>query len=225
MSAAPSVAPFADDSAAPAVRGFLHRPAEPGEAALVITHGAGSNCQAPILRTLATAFAESGVAVLRCDLPFRQARPHGPPYRGDDAKDRAGLKRAVEALRQMVAGRIFLGGVSYGGRQASMLVAEEPELVEGLLLLSYPLHPPGKAGQLRTAHFPKLQVPALFVHGSRDPFGSIGEMTSSLSLIPGRTKLLVMEGAGHGLSTGKRNKAEAASRDVVVKPFKAYFKI
>ena len=80
-----------------------------------------------------------------------------------------------------------------------MLVAEEPQLVEGLLLLSYPLHPPRKPEQLRTAHFPKITAPAVFVHGSRDPFGSLEEMRSALLFIPGRTTLLEIEGAGHEL--------------------------
>ena len=67
-----------------------------------------------------------------------------------------------------------------------MLAAEMPDLIDGLLLLSYPLHPPGKPQQFRTAHFPKLNMPALFVHGSRDPFGSFEELKSALALIPRR---------------------------------------
>src|SRR5271169_5504212 len=144
----------------PVVRGFLHRPNGDAIAALVLTHGAGSNCRVPLLVAIAEAFAAGGIAVLRCDLPFRQSRPHGPPF-GNGANDRSGLRRAVEVLREIVPGRTFLGGHSYGGRQASMLAAEDPAIAHGLLLLSYPLHPPGKPQQLRTAHFPKLQTPAL----------------------------------------------------------------
>jgi predicted alpha/beta-hydrolase family hydrolase len=94
---------------------------------------------------------------------------------------------------------MFLGGHSYGGRQATMLCADEPDLVGGLLLLSYPLHPPRKPEQLRTQHFSKLVTPALFVHGTRDPFGSIEEMQSALKLIPAKTELLKVDGAGHDL--------------------------
>jgi uncharacterized protein len=185
----------------PAVRGFLHRPAGDAVAALVLTHGAGSNCRAPLLVAMAEAFAAGGFAVLRCDLPFRQARPHGPPF-GNGANDRAGLQRAVEVLREIVPARTFLGGHSYGGRQASMLAAEDPALAAGLLLLSYPLHPPKKPEQLRTAHFPKLQTPALFVHGCRDPFGSLDEVQSARRLIPAHTELMHIEGAGHDLGRG-----------------------
>ena len=136
---------------------FCIVPITPNGNGLVLTHGAGSNCQAPLLVALAETFAAAGYLVLRCDLPFRQDRSFGPPGPGDAKRDRAGLKNAVAALRNLVAGRIFLGGHSYGGRQASMLCAEQsenaPEIAAALLLLSYPLHPPRKPEQLRTQHF------------------------------------------------------------------------
>lgn len=140
-----------------------------------------------------------GVTVLRCDLPFRQARPFGPPRPGDAERDRDGLRNAVAALRKLGCGRIFLGGHSYGGRQATMLCAAEPGLVAGLLLLSYPLHPPRKPAQLRVQHLPGLRVPALFVHGTRDPFGSVEEMEAAVKMIPAKTRLLIVDGAGHDL--------------------------
>jgi len=87
-----------------------------------------------------------------------------------------------------------------------MLAATEPGLVESLLLLSYPLHPPKKPAKLRTKHFPAIHTPALFVHGTQDGFGTISEMQSALSLIPDRTDLLPISGAGHELLT-KGNRA------------------
>ncbi len=188
-----------DLAAEPAVRGFLHQPQNANGDALVLTHGAGANCASKLLLAVASAFADEGFLVLRCDLPFRQSRPHGPPFPAMAARDRQGLERAVSVLRQRTSGRIFLGGHSYGGRQATMLAAEQPQLVAGLLLLSYPLHPPRKPTELRTAHFAKLTTPALFVHGARDPFGSHEEMTSALALVPARTLLLEIEGVGHEL--------------------------
>ncbi|HXI40850.1 MAG TPA: alpha/beta family hydrolase [Bryobacteraceae bacterium] len=185
----------------PVVRGFLHRPENEARGALVLTHGAGSNCGAPLLVAVAENFAGAGYLVLRCDLPFRQVRPHGPPA-GNGALDRAGLRRAGQVLREIAPGRIFLGGHSYGGRQASMLAAEDASVASALLLLSYPLHPPEKPRQLRTAHLPKLQVPALFVHGTRDPFGSLDEIRAALALISAPAELLAIEGAGHDLSRG-----------------------
>jgi uncharacterized protein len=175
---------------------------------LLLTHGAGSNRNAPLLVALANAFAEQGVEVLRFDLPFRQERPHGPPRPGDAERDRAGLREQILRIRETKPERVWLGGHSYGGRQASLLIAETPDLVDRMLLLSYPLHPPGKPAQLRTAHFPKLRTPALFVHGSRDPFGSLEELRTAVTLIAAPAELIEVEGAGHDLGGGKGNVAE-----------------
>lgn len=194
-----SFIPFAQGS----IRGFLHRPEGVAERALVLTHGAGGNCRAPLLIAAAEAFSAAGLAVLCCDLPFRQRRPSGPPSPSGAAADRAGLKDAVTVLHHMAAGPIFLGGQSYGGRQATMLAADEPELVSALLLFSYPLHPPGKSDRLRTEHFARLRVPALFVQGTADPFGTIAELREAVALIPAATHVLPIEGAGHDLRRGK----------------------
>jgi uncharacterized protein len=184
------------------VRGFLHEPEHPIGDGLVITHGAGATCDTTLLKAIAEAFANAGVVTLRCDLPFRQQRPKGPPFPAQAERDREGLRRAVEALREIAGGRVFLGGHSYGGRQASMLAAEEPEAAAALLLLSYPLHPPNKPQQLRTGHFGSIQIPALFVHGTRDTFATIDEMRAALTLIPARTDLAIVERAGHSLNPG-----------------------
>src|SRR5271169_4160634 len=194
-----SVIPFGQ----PGVRGFLHRPERVGESGLVLTHGAGGNCRSPLLIAAAEAFCAEGVSVLRCDLPFRQRRATGPPSPATAATDREGLRRAAEAVRGLGPGRIFLGGQSYGGRQATMLAADEPEAAAALLLFSYPLHPPGKPDRLRTEHFPRLRVPAVFVHGTSDPFGSIEALRSAVSLIPAHTEILPIAGAGHDLKRGR----------------------
>ena len=194
----------------PPVRGFLHRPATASGNALVLTHGAGSDCNAPLLVALAEVFAEHGWTVLRCDLPYRQLRPHGPP-RGSGAEDRAGLRRAVELCRKLAPGLTFLGGMSYGGRQASVLCAEDPAICDGLLLLSYPLHPPGKPEQLRTAHLPSIKVPALFVSGSKDPFGTPSELQTALQLLPVPPMSLVIADAGHDLGYGRRAGAKTGT--------------
>jgi hypothetical protein len=198
---------FRDDSLDPAVQGWLHTPHVPNGDALILTHGAGSNCTAPLLVALGETFAGHGYVVLRCDLPFRQDRRTGPPFPGNAERDRVGLRNAIAVLRKNVTDRIFLGGHSYGGRQATILCASEPGLVSGLLLLSYPLHPPRKPEQLRIQHLPKLGTPSLFVHGTRDPFGSVEEMAQALGLIPAKTELMNVEGAGHDL--GFKGKARA----------------
>jgi uncharacterized protein len=203
--------PFVDLEAEPAVRGFLDEPAQPNGDAFLLTHGAGANCQSKLLIAMSNALAAAGFTVLRFDLPFRQERRHGPPAFGGAARDRDGIRRAVAVMKEKVRGRVFLGGHSYGGRQASMLLAEDPQLADGLLLLSYPLHPPRKPAELRTSHFSKLRRPALFVHGTRDPFGSVAEMNAALELIPGPHTLLEIDGAGHDL-LGKGASSELPAR-------------
>ncbi len=178
---------------------------------LLLTHGAGSNRNAALLVALQNAFSEHDVEVIRYDLPFRQDRPHGPPRPGGAARDREGLREQILKLREKQAGPVWLGGHSYGGRQASMLAAETPGIADRLLLLSYPLHPPGKPQQLRTAHFPKLQTPAFFVHGSKDPFGTSEELASAIAFIPAPVQVLEIEGAGHDLGG---NHAAVAARIV-----------
>jgi uncharacterized protein len=201
-----SIREFSDNAVDPKVRGFLHVPENPNGNGLVLTHGAGSSAAAPLLVALAETFSSSGFTVLRCDLPYRQSRSFGPPGPGDAARDRAGLKNALAALRKTISCRLFLGGHSYGGRQSSMLCAEDPTLVSALLLLSYPLHPPRKPEQQRTQHLPDLRTPTLFVQGTRDPFGSIAELERALKMISAKTKLFVIEGAGHDL--GFKGKAK-----------------
>jgi len=195
------------------VRGVLHTPEQPGGDGLALTHGAGSNAHAPLLVSLARAFCDAGLVVLRYHLPFRVARPVGPPgAAAAAARDRQGVARAVEALRQQVKGRVFAGGHSYGGRQTAMIAAERPGLADGLLLLSYPLHPPKKPDQPRTAFFPEWRTPALFVHGTRDPFGTLEELRGAMRLIPARVDLLAVEGAGHDLRPAARMGGEILAR-------------
>ena len=195
--------PFEDVHGEPAVRGFLHLPVNANGHGIVLTHGAGGDCRAKLLVAISDALADAGFTVLRFDLPFRLARRFGPPFRGSAGQDRNGLRRAVAVMRDNVNGQLFLGGHSYGGRQASILVSENPQLVDGLLLLSYPLHPPKKPTELRTDHFPNLRTPVFFVHGVRDAFAATTEMQTALQRIPAPHLLFEVEGAGHELLSKK----------------------
>jgi len=181
------------------VRGYLHQPDGVPLAAMALFHGAGSNCESALLIAAAEAFRDAGWLAFRGDLPYRQQRPTGPPL-GSSRQDREGIARAAEELRILAPGvRLCLGGHSYGGRQCSILAAEDPTVADALLLLSYPLHPPREPAKPRTEHFATLRTPALFVHGTRDPFGTIPELEGALRLIPAKTTLLPVEGAPHGL--------------------------
>ncbi len=182
-----------------AVRGMLHPPGAGGQDVLVFAHGAGGNRDSALLVAIAEEFSVRGVGVLRIDLPYRQRRPQGPPSPAQAHLDRAGLCAAAELMRERFAGRLYLGGQSYGGRQATMLAAADPAVADALLLTSYPLHPPGKPANLRAAHLPSLCVPSFFVHGARDDFGTVEEMTAALELIPAKTEMRVVAGGGHGL--------------------------
>ena len=242
----PFIREFDDHAIEPHVRGFLHSPGTPNGNGLVLTHGAGSNAQAPLLIALADVFSSAGFTVLRCDLPYRQVRSFGPPGPGDAARDRAGLRNAIAALRNNLGapllaafagsgdvrssdrnestppGKIFLGGQSYGGRQASMLCAEEPGLVAGLLLLSYPLHPPRRPAQLRTQHLPDLRTPTLVVQGTRDPFASTAEIEQALKMINAATRLLTVEGAGHDLGFKGKAKRQDLPHEILTQ-FETFF--
>jgi predicted alpha/beta-hydrolase family hydrolase len=170
---------------------------------MALFHGAGSDCDSALMVATAEAFCGAGFVVLRGDLPFRQERRSGPP-RGRSGRDRDGIRRAIDELRAELRAiapglHLCLAGHSYGGRQATMLAAEDSAIADALLLLSYPLHPSGQREKSRTEHFPALRTPALFVHGTRDPFGTIEELEAALALIPARKKLVAVEKAGHGL--------------------------
>ena len=182
-----------------AVRGTLHTPERPTGDTLAITHGAGSNAESPLLTAIARACCDAGFVVFRYDLPYRVARPHGPPSAATSPRDREGVAQAIAALRPLTTGRLFAGGHSYGGRQTAMVASEQPGLADRLLLLSYPLHPPRRPEVMRTAFFPEWRTPALFVHGTRDPFASIEELRAAAAAIPAPTSIFAVEGAGHEL--------------------------
>jgi len=120
-----SIREFLDDSIEPHVRGFLHLPNTPTGNGLVLTHGAGSNAQAPLLIALAQTFSAAGFTVLRCNLPYRQARPFGPPGPGDAARDRAGLKNALAAIKTNL-GAPRLAAFARRGNSASNEPQESP---------------------------------------------------------------------------------------------------
>jgi hypothetical protein len=111
-----------------------------------------------------------------------------------------------------VKGRVFAGGHSYGGRQTAMAAAERRDLADGLLLLAYPLHPPRRPDQPRTGFFAEWRTPALFVHGTRDPFGTVEELRAAMARIPARVDLMVVEGAGHDLKAAGRKGGEILAR-------------
>ncbi|MGW9263341.1 alpha/beta hydrolase family protein [Gordonia terrae] len=193
----------------------VHRPGTPGRATFVLAHGAGGNRDAVILRALADELCDRGFVVARIDLPYRRRRPKGPPSPSTSPADRDGIRAACAMFRGESDGPLFVGGHSYGGRQASMAVADDGRaLADGLLLTSYPLHPPGKPDRLRTEHLPSITVPTLVVHGSTDPFGTTDEMSRAIALIDAPTHIVELEKVGHDLNP-KRKPTASLTADAV----------
>jgi uncharacterized protein len=161
---------------------------------VLLTPGAGSGADHPTLVALEAGLAPLPVA--RIDFPYRKE--------GRKAPDRAPKLIACvqdEAVATIArwgieAPSLVLGGRSMGGRMCSMAVAEGLPAA-GLVLLSYPLHPPGKPDRLRTEHFPDLDLPCLFVSGTRDPFGTVDEFEAAIATIPGQVTFHWLDGGRH----------------------------
>ena len=166
--------------------------------ALLLTPGASAGRDQPALVAIEAAVAPLGVAVERMDFPYRLAGRRAPDK---PAVMIEAVRRGAAALASSagVAGdRVLLGGRSMGGRMCSMAAAEGLPAA-GLVLVSYPLHPPGRRDKMRTEHFPDLRVPCLFVSGTRDAFGSPDELTAAAGAIPGPVCREWIDGGDHGL--------------------------
>ena len=163
---------------------------------LLLAPGAGADRDQATLVALDRAATSLGMVVVRMDFPYRRA--------GRRAPDRAPvLVEAVRAEAEDLAARctrLVLGGRSMGGRMCSMAVAAGlVPAAAGLVLISYPLHPPGRPEKLRTEHFPTLGLPCLFVSGTRDAFATPAEMEAATSAIPGPVTHRWVEGRDHSL--------------------------
>lgn len=168
---------------------------EPGGASalLLLTHGAGGDLKDPILRGVGSALAGRGIAVLRFNLAYREAGRKAP---GSATQSEACWRGVADAVRPGGV-PLFVGGKSYGGRMASHVVAGGYP-VEGVVLLSYPLHPPGKPERIRDAHLRDIQAPMLFVQGTKDSFATPELLIATIRTLP-RATLLSVEGGEHSL--------------------------
>jgi predicted alpha/beta-hydrolase family hydrolase len=172
-------------------------------ATLVLGHGAGAPQTHPWMVAMAEALAARGVQVVTFNFLYTESGrrlPDRSPVL--EATWRAAIA-AVRTHPHLGAARPFIGGKSMGGRIATQVAAQPDVDVAGLVLLGYPLHPPGKPTQLRVAHLPGVRAPMLFVQGSRDPFGAPGELAPFLvDLSPG-TRLFAVDGGDHSLAVPK----------------------
>jgi predicted alpha/beta-hydrolase family hydrolase len=180
------------------IAGVAHEPAGDPKGIVVLTHGAGGDRDSPLLQQVCDEWARRGWLAIRYNLPYRRRRPKGPPS-GSAATDRAGIVEAITLCRGLCDGPLVAGGHSYGGRQTSMVVAENPAQADVLTLFSYPVHPPGKPERLRTEHLPDIRVPTVFTHGTSDPFGTPAEVRGAAALIAAPTDVVEITGARHDL--------------------------
>ena len=167
-------------------------------AGLLLAPGAGAASDQPALVAVDRAVSALGLTVERMDFPYRLAGRRSP-----DRPDvlEAAVRERAQALAERVGvgtDRLVLGGRSMGGRICSQVVAAGLPAA-GLVLISYPLHPPGRPDRMRTDHLPSLTVPCLFLSGTRDAFGTPEELTAATTAVPGAVTHEWIEGGDHGL--------------------------
>ena len=186
-------------------------PAQRGTALLVLAHGAGAGQKSAWMVKTAQALAERGISVATFDFPYMSA--------GRKVPDKAPVLEAAwrEALADArgKSDRIFIGGKSMGGRIATHIAAQGVDGVSGVVLLGYPLHPPGQPEKRRDAHLPQIQQPVLFVQGSSDTFGTDKEIAAVVKTMPD-ARLHVIEGGDHSFKVKGGAAKNAATFDEVI---------
>jgi predicted alpha/beta-hydrolase family hydrolase len=190
------------------------RVGEPARASLVLAHGAGAGQRHPFLVSFAESLAALGLDVITFNFPYMELRRKLP----DRAPVLEGCyQRTIEIVRREVpssASALFIGGKSMGGRMATHVAAADPALpLAGLVLLGYPLHPPGQPERRRDAHLPGVGRPALFVQGSRDTFGTPDELRPALNTMTPPPALHVVDGGDHSFKIKGADKAEQVARE------------
>lgn len=184
--------------------------ADKPRAGLLLTPGASATRQQPALVAVDDAASALGLAVDRIDFPYTQAgrrAPDRPPVLLETIRQGAA---ALAERTSLALSDLYLGGRSMGGRIASMAVADGLPAA-GLVLISYPLHPPGKPERSRTEHFGSIEVPCVFLSGTRDTFGTPAELEAATALIPGDVTHVWIEGGDHGLRRKDAVVAEAVA--------------
>ena len=170
----------------------------------VLAHGAGAGMRHPFLETISQALFERGVATLRFEFPYMQEHRN----RTDSpAVCAATIRKAVQHARADWPGLpLIAGGKSFGGRMTSTAQSEEPlDGVRGLAFLGFPLHAPGKPSEARAEHLFRVQLPMLFLQGSRDDFARLDLLTGVCEKLGARATLQVIEGGDHSFKVPKKS--------------------
>jgi predicted alpha/beta-hydrolase family hydrolase len=182
---------------------------------LVLAHGAGAGRQHPWMRQVERALTERGIRVVTFNFPYIEAKRSAP--------DRPSVLEAtfVQVWRQASAdadGPMFAGGKSMGGRIASQVAARAgfDPAPAGLAFFGYPLHPPGRPEQRRDAHLPEITAPMLFLHGTRDQFGTPDEMQALMATLGRGARLELIDGGDHSLIAPKRTDPKSLERAIEI---------
>jgi predicted alpha/beta-hydrolase family hydrolase len=174
--------------------------ADPAGTLLVLAHGAGAGQRHPFMVSMANALASRGIDVMTFNFPYMEQRRRVP----DRAPVLESCFRSVVAAaldRDSFRSRtLFIGGKSMGGRMATHLAAQGMERLAGVIALGYPLHPPGKPEQVRSAHLPEIAVPVLIVQGERDAFGTPAELAPVIETMTAQVTVHVVPGGDHSLA-------------------------
>jgi predicted alpha/beta-hydrolase family hydrolase len=186
---------------------------------LILGHGAGANQLSGFMRLFAAGLAERGLDVATFNFLYTEQARKIP-----DAGPRleSCYRAVIDALvkdKKLRGNRLVIGGKSMGGRIASQVAASQPAAIDGLVFLGYPLHPPGRLDKLRSEHLPKINVPMLFVQGSRDAFGTKQEIDTLIKKLKLPAELYSIEGGDHSLkvpkSAGPQDQVYAAAMDTI----------
>ena len=184
---------------------------------LVLAHGAGAGSSHPWMKKVAAGLEARGIQVVLFDFPYIRA--------GKSIPDRAPVLEAAwrdvwKGVTERATGPVFAGGKSMGGRMASMVASHSgadgfTPAPSGLVFFGYPLHPPAKPQQRRDAHLPQIRVPMLFLHGTRDGFGTPDEMESLIATLPNATLRLCDQGDHSLVAPKKIDKSGALLEDAM----------
>ncbi len=199
------------------VTAIVYPAAARGEAgtSLVLAHGAGANQRSGFMVQFAGALAARGIETITFNFVYTEAGRRLPDH---NDKLEACWRAVIAACRSGTVGgnrdgrRLAIGGKSMGGRIASQVAAADPDATAGLVLLGYPLHPPGRPDKPRSKHLAAIRAPMLFVQGSRDAFGTPDELTPVLATLTAPARLCIVEGGDHSFKVAKK---AALSQDQV----------